>query len=129
MKKMMRLICLTVIVCVVYLALTTLRGDAEPVMKSVDAETDAHTDRGMNSDADTDNIADQVKTIGQDAIKQADAVINDVVKRADDAMDNAVEQADKALADAVDSAAEGAKKGFIESLKESAGEFWEKLFP
>lgn len=129
MKKMMRLICLTVIVCVVYLALTTLRGDAEPVMKSVDAETDADTDRGMNSDADTDNIADQVKTIGQDAVKQADVVINDVVKRADDALDNAVEQADKALADAVDSAAEGAKKGFIESLKESVGEFWEKLFP
>lgn len=103
MKKIMRLICLAAILCVAYLVLTTPRGDAEPLKQ-----------------------ADEV--IGG-AVRQADEAIGDAVKRADEALDSAVEQADKALADAVDSAAEGAKQGFMESLKESASEFWKTLFP
>lgn len=125
MKKLFRLICLAAILCVAYLLLTTPRGDAAPAMKTIDGETG--------------DVTDQVKAIGQEAVKQADEVIGDAVKqadeaigdavkRADEALDNAVEQADKALADAVDSAAEGAKQGFMESLKESASEFWNKIF-
>lgn len=102
MKKLFRLICLAAILCVAYLLLTTPRGNAEAVKQ-----------------------ADEV--IG-DAVRQADEAIGDAVKQADEALGNAVEQADKALADAVDSAAQGAKQGFIESLKESANEFWEKIF-
>lgn len=133
MKKIMRLICLAAILCVAYLLLTTPRGDAAPAMKAIDAETN-------ETDSETGDVTDQVKLVGQeavnqadgvigDAVKQADEAIGDAVKRADDALDSAVEQADKALSDAVESAAEGAKQGFIESLKESASEFWEKLFP
>lgn len=125
MKKFFRLICLAAILCVAYLALTTPREDAAPAMKAIEGEAG--------------DVTDQVKAIGQDAVKQADEVIGgavrqadeaigDAVKRADKALDSAVEQADKALADAVDSAAEGAKQGFVESLKESASEFWNKIF-
>ncbi len=125
MKKLFRIICLAAILCVAYLMFTTPRGDANPAMKAINGETG--------------DVTDQVKAIGQDAVKQADEVIGDAVKQADEAigdavkradaaLDNAVEQADKALADAVDSAAEGAKQGFVESLKESASEFWEKVF-
>lgn len=114
MKKLFRLLCLAAILCAAYLFLTTPRENAAPVMKTIDGETG--------------DVTEQVKAIGQDAAKQADEAISDAVKRADEALDNAVEQADKALADAVDSAAEGAKQGFIESLKESASEFWNHLF-
>lgn len=125
MKKFFRLICLAAILCVAYLTITTPRGDAKPVMKAINGETG--------------DVTDQVKAIGQDAVKQADEVIGgavkqadeaigEAVKRADEALDSAVEQADKALADAVDSAAEGAKQGFVESLKESASEFLNKVF-
>lgn len=133
MKKIMRLICLAAILCAAYLVLTTPHGDAEPVMKPVDVVPNE------DADAETGDVTDQVKAIGQEAAKQADEVIGgavrqadeaigDAVKRADEALDSAVEQADKALADAVDSAAEGAKQGFLESLKESASEFWNKIF-
>lgn len=125
MKKLFRLICLAAILCVAYLMLTTPRGDAAPAMKVLDGETG--------------DVADQVKDIGQEAVKQADEVIGDAVRQADEAIEDAVkqadeaigsavEQADKALADAVDSAAQGAKQGFMESLKESANEFWENVF-
>lgn len=107
MKKLFRLICLAAILCVAYLALTTPRGNVQPAMKTIGGETN--------------------EVIG-DAVRQADEAIGDAVKRADQALDSAVEQADKALADAVDSAAEGAKQGFMESLKESASEFWNKIF-
>lgn len=103
MKKFFRLICLAAILCVAYLLLTTPREDTAPAVK-------------------------QANEVIGDAVKQADEAIGDAVKRADEALDNAVEQADIALADAVDSAAEGAKQGFIESLKESASEFWNKIF-
>ena len=125
MKKLFRLICLVAILCVVYLVLTNPQGDAAPAMKVFDGETG--------------DVTDQVKDIGQEAVKQADEVIGDAVrqadeaigdavKQADEAIGNAVEQADKALADAVDSAAQGAKQGFLESLKESASEFLNKIF-
>lgn len=125
MKKLFRLICLAAILCVAYLALTTPRGNAQPAMKNIGEETG--------------DVTEQVKDIGQEAVKQADEVIGDAVrqadeaigdavKRADETLDSAVEQADKALADAVDSAAEGAKQGFMESLKESANDFFEKVF-
>lgn len=132
MRKILRLICLAAILCVAYLALTTPRGEAEPVMRAIEADTE--------DDAKTDSMKDSARTFGQDAVGRADEVIGDavsradeaigdVVKQADEVIDNAVEQADQALTDAMESAAEGAKEGFIESLKESADEFWEKLFP
>lgn len=135
MKKLLRLICLAAIVCVAYLALTTPRGEAEPALKIIDAEADENA-----AQLSANDIAGQAKAAGQDAVKKADEAIEDVVARADEAigdvvkqadevLDNAVEQADKAISDAVESAAAGAKQGFIESLKESASEFWEKLFP
>lgn len=151
MKKLMKLLCLAVIVCVAYLALTTPRGDAEPAMKPIDVMTDADTDQGKDADAETDDIAGQMKAIGQDAVKQADEAIGNVAGQADEAIEEAVtradkaigdavrqadktledaaKQADKAIGDAVDSAVQGAKQGFVESLKESVNEFWEKLFP
>lgn len=104
MKKLMRILCLAAIACVVYLIFTTPHEEAEPA------------------------IVNQVKSFGQEAVKQADAAIGDAVKQADEVIDSAVEQADKALGDAIDSAAEGAKQGFLESLKESASEFWESIF-
>lgn len=139
MKKIFRLICLAAILCVAYLLLTTPREDTAPAMKIIDGETGEADDQTKDADAETDDVTDQMKAIGQDAVKQAnevigdavkqaDEAIGDAVKRADEALDNAVEQADIALADAVDSAAEGAKQGFIESLRESASEFWNKIF-
>lgn len=132
MRKILRLICLAAILCVAYLALTTPRGEAEPAMQTIDTDTE--------DDAKADDVKDSARTLGQDAVGRADEVISeavtradeaieDVVKQADEVIDNAVEQADQALTDAVESAAEGAKQGFIGSLKESADEFWEKLFP
>lgn len=139
MKKIMRLICLAAILCVAYLLLTSTGGDAAPVIKTI-SETNEDDSQTKENAAKTGDAADQVKEIGKeavkqademigDAVKQADEAIEDAVKRADEAIDSAAEQADKALSDAVESAAEGAKQGFIESLKESASEFWEKLFP
>lgn len=127
MKKLVKLICLAAILCAAYLVLTTPRGDAEPVIKSVDAEINDDK-QPQADDAEMSEIADQVKTVGEDAVKQADEFIEDTVKKADEKLGEAVEQADKAIGDAVESAAEGAKQGFIESLKKSADEFWEKLF-
>lgn len=114
MKKLFRLICLAAILCVAYLMLTTPRGGVEPAMKTIDAEADGNPD--------------QVKEISENAIKQADEFIGDAVKKADEVLEDAVAQADQAIADAVDSAAEGAKQGFLESLKDSAHDFWENLF-
>lgn len=140
MKKLLRFLCLAAILCVAWLALTTPRGKAEPVMKAIDTETDENTGQVTDADTQTDESADQVKMMGEDAVRQADELIGDAVEQADEAigdavkqadevLENAVEQADKALVDAVDSAAEGAKQGFVESLKKSASEFWGKLFP
>lgn len=141
MKKLAKLICLAAILCVVYLALTALHEDGEPVMKSVDAEisddmqaqagnreADQDEERLQTDNAEANEIADRVKAMGEDAFKQADEFIGDAVKKADEKLEDAVEQADKAIGDAVESAAEGAKQGFIESLKESADEFWKSLF-
>lgn len=128
MKKIMRLICLAAILCVAYLLLTTPRGDAAPAMKTIVGEPNEDADQEKDADAETGDVTDQVKAIGQEAVKQVDEAIGDAVKQADEALDSAVEQVDKALADAVDSAAEGAKQGFMESLKESASKFWEKIF-
>ncbi len=125
MKKLFRLICLAAILCAAYLILTTPHDDAAPVMKTIDEHTGDVTDEVKSIGQDAVKQADEV--IG-DAVKQADEAIGDAVKRADTALDHAVEQADKALADAVDSAAEGAKQGFFESLKESASEFWDNMF-
>lgn len=129
MKKLLRLLCLAAIVCVAYLALTTPRGAAEPVMKTTGAEADDPAGQPETGDTGVDDIADRVKAAGQDALKRADGAIEDAVKQADEVLDNAAEQADKAIGDAVDSAVQGAKQGFLESLKESASEFWEGLFP
>lgn len=114
MKKLVRLICLAAILCVVYLVLTTPRGEAAPVIKPIDEALDGAVSRA-------DEALDG-------AVSRADDAIEDAVKQADAVIDNAVEQADKALTDAVESAAEGAKQGFLESLKESANEFWKSLF-
>lgn len=102
MKKLLRLICLAAVLCVVYLVLTTPRGEAEPVMRPIDEALDG-------------------------AVSRADEAIEEAVKQADAVIGNAVEEADKALSDAVESAAEGAKQGFLESLKESANEFWNRF--
>lgn len=140
MKKLVKLICLAAILCVAYLALTTPQGEDAPAMKTIEAdeetdqakagnaEADQETDRTKADNAEADEIADRVKAIGEDAVRQADEFIGDAVRQADETLEDAVEQADKAIGDAVESAAEGAKQGFIESLKKSADEFWEKLF-
>lgn len=121
MKKLFRWICFAAILCLLYLALTTPRTDAEPVLRLFNTETN-------ETAGQSNEIVDQVKNAGQDAVRQADEMIDDAVRRADEALENAVEQADQVLTDAVESAAEGAKQGFIESLKESVGEFWKNVF-
>lgn len=137
MKKIFRLLCLAAILCVAYLAIMAPRGETEPVLKPLETDIDNTAQRSADS---ADGAEPKAGGIIEDAVSRADGVIDDAVSRADEAIGDAVkqadevigsavEQADQALADAVESAAEGAKQGFVESLKESASDFWKKLFP
>lgn len=106
MKKFFRLLCLAAILCVGYLALTQPRDGQAPAIVNIGSEAE--------------EIAGQVKGMyeeyGSAAVEQADEVLGD-----------AVEQADQVIEEAVDSAMEGAKEGFLQSIKESVSSFFDGL--
>ena len=107
MKKFLRLLCLVVILCVVYLAVTQPRDGKAPAIEDIGAEAE--------------EIAGQVKGMyeeyGSAAVEQADEALGDVV-----------EKADQVIEEAVDNAVEGAKEGFFGSIKESVSGFFDSLF-
>lgn len=103
MKKFLGLLCFVAILAVAYLAVTQSRGGEAPAMEAIESD-----------------IVDQVKGMYQEYGAAA-------LEQADEALGDAVEQADEAIGEAVGSAVEGAKKGFLQSLKESVSNFFDEL--
>lgn len=107
MKKFLRLLCLAAILCVGYLALTQPRDGQTPAIADIESEAE--------------EIAGQVKGMYEEYGSAA-------VEQADEALGDMVEQADQVIGEAVDSAVEGAKTGFLQSIKESVSSFFDGLF-
>jgi len=117
MKKLLKALCFFAILCVVYLALTQPRDGTDPAMDTIKA----------GADKIVNQVTDIYEEYGSAAAKQVDDALGEKVEQADEALGQVAEQADEAIADAVDSAVEGAKQGFLQSLKQSVSEFFENL--
>lgn len=107
MKKFFRLLCLAAILCVAYLLVTQPREGRPPAIENIGSEAE--------------ELADQVKGMYEEYGSAA-------VEQADEALGDMVEQADQVIEEAVDSAMEGAKEGFLQSIKESVSSFFDGLF-
>lgn len=117
MKKIFTLLFLAAILYVGYLAVTMPR----------DGESTAIENMQSGADEIVNQVTDMYEEYGSAAAKQVDQVIAEKVEQADETLEQITGQADEAIEEAAHSALEGAKQGFIRSLKESANEFWDKL--
>lgn len=117
MKKFLAVLCLAAILYVGFLAITLSRGESELAIDGIKA----------GADKIVDQVTDMYEEYGSAAAEQVEDTIGEKVEQADEALEQIAEQADEAIEDAARSAVEGAKQGFIRSLKESVNNFFDNL--
>lgn len=116
MKKIVGVLCLLALVYVAYLMITAQMQDQIPVnTNAIDLE--------MN----VDKARDKCEEYSSAAAAEAEEALEEAVRQADEKLSSVTAQADEAIEEAVGSAVEGAKEGFLKSIKESITEFFQNL--
>lgn len=116
MKKILGVLCLLALIYVVYLMVASQPRDLKPVSASV-------IDLEMN----VDKARDKYEEYSSAVAAEAEETLGDAVRQADEKLSSVAAQADEAIEEAVGSAVEGAKEGFLKSMKESITEFFQNL--
>lgn len=116
MKKIVGVLCLFALLYVVYLVVVSQPQDQRPVS----ADT---VDLEMN----VDRARDKCEEYSSAVAAEVEEALGDAVRQADEKLSSVAAQADEAIEEAVGSAVEGAKKGFLNSMKKSITEFFQNL--